>query len=111
MWQYKYGTIYRDVLRVRSFDWCDAVNRRSVQSLFTKFYVDMLEENAPEMIHPCPYIDIIFDKVALKTTTVGSIFPSGDYKIYSTLKDGDQNLLGSSLVVHSINSSNKDTFG
>lgn len=95
---------------MKSFDWCDAMDRRFAQNLATKFIIDMLEESVPTVIHSCPYTDFIFDKISLKTKTVGSLFPSGSYKTIFTLRDSSQNIFGSVLVV-TINSTIKDTFG
>lgn len=111
VYQYKYGTIYRDVLKVKRFDWCDAMDRRSSQNIVIKFLIDLAEENVPDMIHPCPYSKVIVDKVSVKTATVGSLFPSGDYKVIINTSDADGNFLGSVLTVFSINSSIKTTFG
>lgn len=111
VFQYKYGTIYRDVLHVKRFDWCDAMNRRSAQNLVTKFIVDLAEENVPAMIHRCPYNQIIVDKVSMKTVSVGSIFPSVDYKFLAYLRDSNDDLLGTALLIASFNSTIKENFG
>lgn len=71
----------------------------------------MLEESAPSMIHLCPYTEINITKMSVKTSSVPSIFPSGDYKVMLSVIDSNHHLIGSIFGVGSNNSSNKDTFG
>lgn len=108
---YKYGTIYREVLHLKRFDWCEAMRKKSANNILTKFFIDVLEDSVPSMIHPCPYSEINITRISVKTSTVPSVFPTGDYKCILSIIDSRDHLLVTIFVVGSNNSTNKDTFG
>lgn len=107
---YKYGTIYREVIHVRPFELCQLVNL-GTSNLLTKFVLNLMDESAPGFIHPCPYKKVNVSHVMIKTSTVGSAFASGDYKVIFITSDAKKTLAGSVLLYLSINSTDKNSFG
>lgn len=49
---YKYGTIYRDVLHSPRIDVCQIMN--STNKL-VKQIIEMIDDSALGIVHPCPY--------------------------------------------------------
>lgn len=57
VYQYKYGTIYRDVLRLKKIDWCFYMNNLNVARNIPLFHelLKLLDDNAPGFVRPCPW--------------------------------------------------------
>lgn len=107
---FKYGLIYREVLHIKPFDWCQCMLEPTLNPT-TKFMLNLLNESAIGLLHPCPYHDININKAPIRTSTVGGIFPSGTYKIFFNLKNEKHEDILSVLVLITNNSTNKDPFG
>lgn len=102
--------VYRQVLHIKPFKWCE-ITAGTITNPVTKFIVKLLNETIPGFVHPCPYDVVNVTDCAVKTSTVGSAFASGDYKVVFTLYDLDMKYMASALCMVYCNSSNKDTFG
>lgn len=107
---YKYGTIYREVLNVRPFEICQFANF-GTSNIVTKFLTNMVEESAPGILHPCPYKKFNVTNVSAKTSTIGSAFATGDYKVWLLFTDAKKKQMFSVLIYASINSTDKNSFG
>lgn len=51
---YKYGTIYREVIHTPRVDWCQ-IMREGTSNIVFKAFFNLIKDNAPSVIHPCPY--------------------------------------------------------
>lgn len=107
---YKYGTIYREVVYVRSFEACQLLEF-GTSNVLTKFVLDMANQSMPGFIHNCPYKKVNVTKGIIKALNAGSTYPSGDYKSNILFTVANQKFLGSLHFVVSVNSSNRDSFG
>lgn len=128
---YKYGQIFRDVIRVPPLQICslfrDLKQNPLSLSLGVRTLVDVINSAAPNLIHECPYnVSYIFELLFLHwkikrqglfvknaswaMDDVPSIFASGEYKMFfnGTIKN---EFAGTVSVIAIVNSTNKDTFG
>lgn len=122
---FKYGVIYREAIRTPRFELCPLMNTTSSLRLVSQV-IKLIKDNAPEMIHECPYNEsftapryttnylvsqgLNVHNRTLNTRTVRSLFPTGDYKVI--VKGFINNeTLGTVTFYLSYNSFNKDTFG
>lgn len=57
VYQYKYGTIYRDVLHLKKVDWCFYMNNLDIARNIPLFHelLKLLDDNAPGFVRPCPW--------------------------------------------------------
>ena len=80
---YKYGTIYRQVLDTKQLEWCGLMDG-SESNLFIKLIIDQTNGSAGDLFHKCPYKD----ELDVKNLTIdsniyknGQMFPDGNYRI------------------------------
>lgn len=127
--QFKYGLIYRDVLRTPLIDVCLLMEMGTTNPLIG-WFLQIFKDSAPEIVHPCPYdvnIPVDFTQMlyigtffcfknvdirnrSVVTKSFPHVFPSGDYKIFFRAST-DNETIGNVMVVARLISSNKDTFG
>lgn len=133
---YKYGTIYREVLHTPVIDWCrfmsenDDPSQIIVKSPLALLYA-VIRDSVPSIIHKCPYTvsssylfwtfnfvakqncfqDFIVRNCSVDTSSMLSVFPSGDYKLIGLFSTQSGESILSLNAIGSIISSNKDTFG
>lgn len=105
---FKYGTIYREVLHMEKIEICE-LTKYATNKLVAQI-MDLIMDNAPELIHPCPYKGVRMKHLYVKTSTLISLFPTGDYKLLGQFHLKNQLLFGTTTFL-SIDSPNKDTFG
>lgn len=130
---YKYGQIYREVLKVNNVDVCKIVRGLTEEFRSNKlleFAFQVIDETAPGLIHPCPYNVILVNCLKVdslqksffcpqeiaarncnvRTQNFPTIFPHGDYRlIFSGTKNGE--LIGFVNIIGSVISPIKESFG
>lgn len=82
--RYKYGMIYRQVVRVPDFELCGAMKNHENLPPFMKAIFDVLGESAAPFFKGCPYTGNIDFYLKLDDSKWPSIFPSGYYKMDAT---------------------------
>lgn len=97
-------------MHVRPFEVCQLM-KVGTTNLFTKFLFEMVEDSAPGIIHACPYKKFNITNAMVKTSTVGSPFATGDYKGLFVITDAENKHMVTFLIVGSVNSSDKNSFG
>lgn len=107
---YKYGTIYRQVLDIKRFEYCGLM-LRGTKNLVTNFLINIIKESAPAFVQPCPHKLINVSQAPMSVTSVTSPFATGDYKINLSLTNEYEKRMFTILVVFSVNSSDKNSFG
>lgn len=60
--EYKYGTIFRSVVRTPSTDFCVIMNGGDGNPIF-KMMIEVIKDSVPGLFHPCPY------KLSIRTFT------------------------------------------
>jgi len=109
--QFKYGTVYRDVIHTAKLDWCKLMNSKSVDNKVTWIFIEIVRDTVPSVIHPCPYQTLVVTNATVETHSLLSVFPTGDYKFVMILSNDDDANLLTVTIIGSLSSSNKDTFG
>lgn len=51
---YKYGNIYRDVMRLRKVDVC-GIAKLALGNNLVKAFIEAIDESTPGALHECPY--------------------------------------------------------
>lgn len=82
---YKYGNIYRQVVRVPGFEICEMLRNYELLPPFIKAFFDVFGESFRPVLKGCPYHGEMNLMVALDDTKWPSIFPTGMYKIEGTI--------------------------
>lgn len=80
---YKYGTIFRQVLDTKQLEWC-ALMDGSESNLFIKLIIDQIRGSIGDLFHKCPYSgEINLKNVTLDSTNYqkNQLFPEGNYRI------------------------------
>ncbi|CRK95989.1 CLUMA_CG009430, isoform A [Clunio marinus] len=107
---YKYGTIYREIMRFDNIDFCKIMEEGSKNKLVQAHY-GLFNESVPGVLHKCPYTSIDISNQAIDANKVPSIFPSGEYKNIFGYDTKDRKMIVESTSVLTITSSIKDSFG
>lgn len=82
---YKYGNIYRQVVRVPDFEFCSAMKNFDLLPPFVKAMFDVFGESFKLITKGCPFNGDVNLMVALDDWNWPSIFPSGMYKAEVTV--------------------------
>lgn len=125
---YKYGMIFREVLRTPTLNWCKFAIQRGDNLLADQLYT-VLKDSVPSLLHPCPYsVNAVIDVMAcskfnsylfqdvnlsnftVKTMSLISVFPSGDYKLILTANYKGKQIVNVNMVF-TFTTSDKETFG
>lgn len=132
VFQFKYGLIYREIARTPVFEICQLMEM-GASNLLVGMMLQMFKDSAPEAIHKCPYnvktkfknekknilkvfvIYFLLQGVEIRNRSVSTksfpdIFPSGDYKVFFHTSTKNETI-ADVMLVYSIISSNRDTFG
>lgn len=81
---YRYGTIFREIIDIRDFNFCDVFDQIKINPLIKLIY-DMVKSSVPETIHECPYIgdwdmrNFTVDMNLVDKATM--MFPEGIYRV------------------------------
>lgn len=76
-----------------------------------KFCIDILNEASPGLFHTCPYKTVNVSRAALKIPNVGSVFPSGDYRVTIVQTEVNDKFMFKMNFAGTINSADKNSFG
>lgn len=90
---YKYGNIYRQVVRVPEFELCGAMKNFNLLPPFLKAVFDVFGESWRPILKGCPYRGEMDLKVELDDTKWPSVFPTGMYKFEAVIRCPDYVLL------------------
>ncbi|CRL05109.1 CLUMA_CG018337, isoform A [Clunio marinus] len=107
---FKYGMIYREVMYLSRIDFCQAFNFGSTNKLVNQIFSMMKDSNPNIFKLRCPG-PLNITNLYIKTGTMLSIFPTGDYKTSFEWELENKTFTGSFEIIFSINSPIKDTFG
>lgn len=107
---YRYGTIYRQVLKAPKMDFC-SLNPNSQGIPLIKEVVKIVQNLDESLVHPCPFYGYIVKNKPLSISTLPSIFAQGDYKMtFNFTSKKDQGILFIEFLT-SLISSEKHSFG
>ncbi|CAO1363775.1 unnamed protein product [Diamesa serratosioi] len=88
--EYKYGTVFRDVMNPPSIEWCTFQKNSNV--VFSMI-VDLIKDSAPSLIHDCPYFgQVNVHNLTLNVNKFLSLFNQGDYRVTVDFKDFNEDL-------------------
>lgn len=109
---YKYGTIYRDVIRKPEFDWCQVMEQEASNLMLAKF-VEIMRESFRPIIHKCPYKvkQIILTNLTTVLGNVITFLATGDYKLEIFLHDKNGKWMGDITNMATITTVYKESFG
>ncbi|CAO1332475.1 unnamed protein product [Diamesa hyperborea] len=107
--EYKYGTVFREVMNPPAIEWCSFKKSTSV---FYSMVFDLIKDSAPGLLHKCPY----FGRVDVHNMTVNvnnflSVFSQGDYRATLSLSEGGKTDLFRLSFGIKIKSTVKSSFG
>lgn len=125
-YDYKYGNIYREVLKTPSFDFCEVVRAGSRNPLVAQMVpIPKYRNNMDDLLHECPYeVRIISSEYLIGSTFsqyfrlrdyspqikyMQIIWPSGDYRIRYGLKTKGE-FLGLCRVFMTMTTPDKNNF-
>lgn len=77
---YKYGQIYREIIRIPEMELCAALKNIKLLPLFAKAFFESLGDSILPIWKGCPYKGNIYLLATLDELKFPSIFPSGMYK-------------------------------
>jgi hypothetical protein len=107
---FRYGTIYRQVLKIPKTDVCWILAKSSSNPLINAI-IDIFRKTDTSLIHECPYTQIILDNKPIIVETLPSVFSAGDYKFtIELLAKDDKSILYVETLVYWF-SSEKNSFG
>ncbi|CAO1332432.1 unnamed protein product [Diamesa hyperborea] len=106
--EYKYGTVFREVISPPPIEWCSFQQNSNV---FFSMIVDLVKDSAPSLIHSCPYygrIDVY--NLTINVNNFLSVFSQGDYRVTVAFLD---NKIDMFKLVFGINNKSaiKSSFG
>ncbi|CRL05110.1 CLUMA_CG018357, isoform A [Clunio marinus] len=97
-------------MHLTRLDFCQALKNGSTNKLIIQM-LSMMKDSDPNLFKlRCPG-PIVMSKFNVKTGTMMSIFPTGDYKLFFEFEMENKTLVDYFEVICSLNSPNKDTFG
>lgn len=77
---YRYGTIYRQVMKTPKINFC-AVMKAAIETPLLSVIIDIAKSVEPSMIHECPYVNLIAKNKPLTLSALPTIFSQGDYRV------------------------------
>ncbi|KAG5666830.1 hypothetical protein PVAND_014840 [Polypedilum vanderplanki] len=108
---YKYGTIYREIIKLQKFELCNLLELSKNNIMLRQIFVAAMAA-APGFVHPCPYEVIEAYNVSFPTHVLFSLFPQGDYKaIIKFYYEINGPVLSTITVIGTAESSVKESFG
>lgn len=110
---YRYGTIFRQVIDTKRIEVCGLMNGIDTNPLI-KLFVDMINNQAPNVLHKCPYTgDFDLKNFTFNTDIIDKntmIFPQGVYRCDYFVFLNEASTLNLSAVGE-IKSKLKESFG
>lgn len=83
---YKYGQIYREVIRVPEFELCGVLRNYNLLPPFIKALLDIFGETMGKFLKGCPYEGVYDVVMEMDMSKFPSILPSGMYKSDVSIK-------------------------
>ncbi|KAG5677880.1 hypothetical protein PVAND_007597 [Polypedilum vanderplanki] len=77
---YKYGTIYREIIKLNKFNICD-IFKLANDNILVKQILTIAEASAPDIVHNCPFTFVAAYNVSFPSHLLFSVFSQGDYKV------------------------------
>ncbi|CAO1440468.1 unnamed protein product [Diamesa serratosioi] len=106
---YKYGTIYREVMREKPIEVCDLVGGKSKNLLF-ELLISSVAKSVPLLIHKCPYEGEVSAKnLTMDVSKMLSIVPRGTYRTRASFSK-DNIIFLNLTVYHTCESDIKTSF-
>jgi len=111
MLEYKYGTIYRQVMNAKRLNFCEMMTSKSAIGKVYQQMIHIVRDSYPSAVHNCPYRELIISNATLNMHSAMSIFPSGDYKFIGIISnEKDPNIVTVTIYGSNV-SPDKETFG
>lgn len=76
---YRYGTIYREVMRLPKLELCAGIKIGNFHPL-AAFPINIVKEMDKDLVHECPYTEILIRDKIVNIKSVPSIFAQGHYR-------------------------------
>lgn len=109
--QFKYGTIYREVIRSKKKDWCKGPQADTSADAEFRQVIKIFKAGAPEAVHDCPFNEFLMKNFTFDETVMESVFPTGDYKLLYRFWDINEASVFNFTAVTTYKSSYRETFG
>lgn len=109
--QFKYGTIYREVIRTKKLDWCESSRKKTLTDPEIRQIFKFLKFGDPQTVHECPYSKFMMQNFTFKANSMESVFPTGDYKLRYNFFDMNNVFIFNVTFIAQLKTSNRDTFG
>ncbi|CRK96825.1 CLUMA_CG009953, isoform A [Clunio marinus] len=77
---YKYGTIYREVMKFPRFEFCKLMDLGTSNKLIEVVFRS-INITSPGLLHRCPYYNLDIKDQPIVAAIIPSMIPSGDYKM------------------------------
>jgi len=109
---YRYGTIFRQVIDSKQIEWCGFMSGSDVHPYF-KLTIDQLRKSAPDLFHKCPYegeIDIYNITVNELYKDAAFYFPEGIYRLDMLIFRNESQTF-KIIIIYEVKSPLKETFG
>lgn len=90
---YKYGQIYREVIKVPEFELCGVLKNFNLLPPFMKALFDVLGESIVALLKGCPYSGMMDLMMEVDMNKFPSILPTGMYKFDASAKHPDTRIL------------------
>lgn len=107
---FRYGTIYREVMKIDKINVCFAL-KNGEKNVLLVLLIQMIKEMEPSIIHPCPYTDFLIRNKTVSLKSVPSILPRGDYRITGNLTNNKEEMIVFVELLALVVSSETNTFG
>lgn len=85
---YKYGTIYREVIKIPPVETCAALKNLQMMPPFIKAFLESFGESMAAFMRGCPFNGDYVVQADLDLSKFPSILPSGMYKVEIWVEDG-----------------------
>ncbi|KAG5666837.1 hypothetical protein PVAND_014847 [Polypedilum vanderplanki] len=108
---YKYGTIYRQVIKIPQFNFCEFASLSKSNILIRQLSIGF-EAAAPGFVHECPYMVVEAYNITFPAHVLFTVFPRGDYKVilrFTLERDGP--VMSTIITIGTADTYVKDTFG
>lgn len=127
--QYKYGTIYREVIRSPRIDLCKLLDEKDFSNKLVSTLLQLVNDTSPGLVHNCPYqvcswtkflqnrryctfLQLInVTKRDIKTDALLSVFATGEYKMHFHFLAGNLEKMVSVSLAMDVLSSDRNSFG
>ncbi|CAO1330774.1 unnamed protein product [Diamesa tonsa] len=109
MLEYKYGTIFREVLSPPAIEWC---SYKQGSNVFYTMVVDLIKDSAPGLIHKCPYFgQVVVQNMTFNVNKFLTVFSQGDYRVTIRFSEGSKTDLFRLIFGINNKSAVKSSFG